>query len=267
MNELKNKIRFYLNDSKTLTGKLIEVFLLLTNLAACAVYVAISYHGSDIPRGLIIAETGIACIFIIEYALRFWTKEHKLRFVFSLYSLVDILSIVPIFFNVHTTGFLRTIRIIRILRFVRFFETEEFFFGRISMLRLQVMRIAFTIVSIIFIWAGFIHYAESSRAGSSIVTFDDSLYYTIVTLSTVGFGDITPVTRLGRFFTLLLILSGMILIPWQAGRLVSLLVRRDSNRVRKACANCGLESHEPDALFCKSCGTRLNKSQAETTRQ
>jgi len=256
MKTLKEKVEFYLDDCTTGTGKFIEFFLLIINLAACVLYVVKTYHDVDeLSAMLQYFEIGIVSVFIVEYLLRFWVSRHKLIHIFSFYAIVDLLSIMPVFLPAHETGFLRSFRVIRILRFLRFFEHEEFFFGRVTAFKLQVARVFFTIVTIIFIYSGFIYYAESGLANPAINTFADSLYFTIVTLTTVGFGDITPITQLGKLFTVLMILSGVVLIPWQAGRLVRLLLTAEAHKKHVICQKCGYDRHDQDAIHCKMCGS------------
>ncbi len=264
MKKLKEKVAFYLDDCSTSAGKIIEISLLLVNLTACVLYVVKTYHEADelhaVLQGL---EIGVVSIFIVEYLLRFWVSRHKLIHIFSFYAIVDLLSIMPIFFPAHETGFLRSFRVLRILRFIRFFEHEEFFFGRFSTFRLQVARVFFTIITIIFIYSGFIYYAESGLANSAIHTFADSMYFTIVTLTTVGFGDITPITQLGKLFTVLMILSGVVLIPWQAGRLVRLILSAEAHKKHVVCNSCGNDRHDPDATHCKLCGSVIYHEHSE----
>ena len=264
MENLKKKVAFYLDDCSTPAGKIIEFSLLLVNLAACVLYVIKTYYEADefhtVLHGL---EIGIVSVFIVEYLLRFWVSRHKIRYIFSFYAVVDLLSIVPVFFPAHETGFLRSFRVLRILRFLRFFENENFFFGQISAFQLQVSRVFFTVITIIFIYSGFIYYAESGIANPHIDTFADSVYFTIVTLTTVGFGDITPATQLGKLFTVLMILSGIVLIPWQAGRLVRLLLSAEAHKKHVTCKKCGHDRHDPDAIHCKMCGTIIYQEHIE----
>jgi voltage-gated potassium channel len=256
MNTLRDKTAFYLRDSKTAAGKSVEFFLLSVNLAACVLYVVKTYQsGNRLYPVLHGIEVVLVGVFIVEYLLRLWISGHKLRFIFSFYAIVDLLSILPVFFPAHDAGFLRSFRVIRILRFIRFFETEDFFFGRVSAFRLQVARVVFTIITIVFVWAGFIFYAESGLENPALATFADSVYFTIVTLSTVGFGDITPMTGLGRLFTVLMILSGIIMIPWQAGKLVRLLLSAERHKKHVVCKSCGYDRHDLDASHCKMCGS------------
>ncbi|HUU26395.1 MAG TPA: ion transporter [archaeon] len=259
LDSVKKKVDFYIRDLHTPLGKAVDFVILSVNLSACVLYVIITYQPLDqVPRSLLFLEVALVAVFIVEYLLRLWIAPYKLRFVFSFYAIVDLLSIMPIFFQVFTAGFLRSLRVLRILRFTRFLETEVFFFGRLTRLQLQAVRVFFTIITIIFIAAGFIHYAEARAVGSHIKTFGDAFYFAVVTLSTVGFGDITPVTSLGRWFTVCMIFSGIILIPWQARRLVQLALSADAGKEKiVTCTRCGLDRHDQDASHCKQCGAVL----------
>jgi voltage-gated potassium channel len=264
MSSFKEQVRFYLDDCATTAGKLIELTLLSVNLAACVLFVVITYHPLDeVPFWMVLLEILMVAVFIVEYILRIWTARSKLKFALSFFGIVDLLSILPIFFQVHTMGFIRSLRALRILRFTRFLETEVFFFGRLSRLQLQIVRVLFTIFTVMFIWAGFIHYAETGAPGGTIRNFGDAFYFAIVTLSTVGFGDITPVTQLGRWFTALMISSGVVLIPWQAGRLVQVLVEAGTHKNNVTCPVCTLKGHASDATYCRACGSRLKADELD----
>ncbi len=105
-----------------------------------------------------------------------------------------------------------------------------------------------------------IFYAESELPGSTINTFFDAVYFSIVTLTTVGFGDITPVSTYGRFITILIIVSGIIFIPWQIRNFLQLLVSTppsSSARQEMVCKSCGARGHEADARHCRICGKKL----------
>ncbi len=259
MSKLKERVAFYLDDCTTTAGKLIELSLLAVNLASCVLFVAITYQAlNEVPTVLVLLELGMVAVFTAEYLLRLWTAKSKLRFSLSFFGIVDLLTILPIFFQVHTLGFVRALRALRILRFTRFLETEVFFFGQLSRIQLQIVRVLFTIFTVMFIWAGFIHYAETGAPGGTIHNFGDAFYFAIVTLSTVGFGDIIPVTEMGRWFTALMISSGLVLIPWQAGRLVQMLMEAGTHRNKITCPVCTLVGHASDAAFCRTCGSRLH---------
>ncbi len=256
---LREKIAFYLEDVSTTAGKIIQIALTVFNLSACVLFV----WGTTISLPAQLAwyhqlDWLLAMVFSVEYVLRLWSARRPLSYVFSLYGLVDLLSILPTFLPMGGMSFLRALRVLRILKFTRYLENEEFFFGTISPLTLQIIRTLFTVITIIFVAAGFIYYVEGNVPNSKIHTYDDALYFSVITVSTVGFGDITPVTRMGRWITLLIVFSGLFFIPWQAGKLVRLLVKMEKNRGhRLVCPKCGLNDHEADAIYCRACGTRL----------
>ncbi len=252
-NRLKRKIKFYLDDSKTLTGKVFGLVFVALNILACALFVIDTYL-DNANMALSIAENVVVSLFVLEYILRFWVSKSKIKYIFSFYAIIDILSILPSVISLQNLRFLRGFKVLRILRFLRFLETEEFFFGNISKIKLQAIKTIFITFTILFISASFIHYAETASVISKIQTFGDAFYYSVITLSTVGFGDLVPITDLGRFFTVVMILGGAILIPWQAGKLVNMLVKEDSDNSKIKCNKCGLTRHDLDASHCKACG-------------
>ncbi len=255
----RQKVAFYLEDVSTTPGKVIQVALTIFNLSACVLFVwGTTIHSPSAVVWYHRLDWFLALVFSVEYVLRLWSARRAISYVFSLYGLVDLLSILPTFLPVQGMSFLRALRVLRILKFTRYLENEEFFFGTISPLTLQITRTLFTVITIIFVAAGFIYYVEGNAPGTKIQTYDDALYFSVITVSTVGFGDVTPVTKLGRWITLLIVFSGLFFIPWQAGKLVRLLVQMEKNRSnRLVCPNCGLDDHEADALYCRVCGTRL----------
>ena len=261
---IKERLDFLLNDSATLSGKIIDLTLLLINFLACFIYIYRSYLGNAIPTWLKTTEVTIMTLFAVEYAIRLWTAPVKRRYIFSFYGLIDLLSILPflVFFS-RNLSFFSALKILRVMRFLRFLENETFFFGKISPLQLQIWRTIFTVVTILYVFAGFILYVESAAAHPRITTFGESFYYCVVTLSTVGYGDFTPVTAAGRTLTVLMIAGGAILLPWQAGKLVRMLIRHDLHKNNITCPRCGLTGHDADAVHCKACGALIYQKYEE----
>ena len=250
---IKEKIAFYLNDSSTTVGKLVDLALLAVNILACTLYVAGTYcETQHLP--FVVADAIVALIFFAEYALRIYSSDRKLKYIFSFYGIIDLLSILPSIATAEGLVFLRVLKVLRILRFLRFLEDETFFFGKISRFRLQVCRALFSVFTILFVFAGLIYYSESPAPHSTIKTFGESFYFTVTTLSTVGFGDFTATTRMGMFFTTLMIMVGAVVIPWQVGKLIRMLILADTGKKTVTCPQCGLTGHDPDASHCKACG-------------
>ncbi len=203
-----------------------------------------------------LADQVILALFAAEYFVRLWAAERRLRFVFSLYGLIDLVAILPFFLGFLDTRFFRLIRWLRILRLARFFE-QKTWFGRLSGYEGLIFgRILFTLFSIIFIYSGAIYQVEHEANGENFDTFLDAMYFAVVTMTTVGYGDITPTSEAGRGLTIMMILTGIALIPTQIGNLIQQFTKVQ-NSLRVACPGCGLLGHESDAQFCRRCGTAL----------
>ncbi|MFC1562702.1 potassium channel family protein, partial [candidate division KSB1 bacterium] len=200
-----------------------------------------------------VIEVIAATLFSIEYILRFWTAKKRLKYVFSLMSFIDILAILPSAFAYGDFRFLRVFRVFRIFRFTRFFEHHNFFFGEITRTHLHISRIAFVIIAIIFVDAGLIYNIERDANPEMFSSFFDAVYFSIVTITTTGFGDITPISFYGKLATIFIIILGIILIPWEVGNLIKEAII--GNKKQIVCQKCGLKSHDKDAVHCKHCGS------------
>lgn len=203
----------------------------------------------------------ILALFTVEYLLRLWTAQKPLRFIFSLYGLIDLVAILPFLLGFIDARPLRLIRWLRILRLARFFEKRTWFSAISGTEGLIFARILFTLVSIIFIYSGAIYQAEHTTNGEDFSTFLDAVYFAVVTMTTVGFGDITPITEAGRGLTIAMILTGIALIPTQVGNFIQQFTKVQTS-VRVACENCGLLGHETDADYCRRCGQPLPEDTA-----
>ncbi|BAY09308.1 ion transporter [Calothrix sp. NIES-2098] len=255
----REKTEFYLTDIETPVGQRINLTIAGLVLLSSGIFVAETYNIPDFVRfQLNLVDTAIFIIFAVEYGLRLWSAENKLKYFLSIYSIIDLIAILPFFLGAVDLSFIRLLRWFRILRLIRFID-KRFFFGSVSSEDGVIFaRILFTLFAIIFVYSGLIYQVEHPVNPQVFTTFLDALYFSIVTMTTVGFGDVTPASELGRGLTVLMILTGIALIPWQVGDLIKRLVKT-ANQVEIICSGCGLAFHDADAGFCKRCGAKLPK--------
>lgn len=257
---LRQKIGFYLEDIETPVGRSINFVITGLVLISSVLFVAQTYAIPPSVRLILNRiDDGILITFLVEYLLRLWCAENKIRYVFSLYSVIDLIAILPFFLGTTDIRFIRLFRWFRILRLIRFIEGRTIFGYVSSEDSVIVTRILFTIVAIIFVFSGLIYQVEHPSNPESFRTFLDAIYFSVATMTTVGFGDVTPKSELGRFLTVLMILTGIALIPWQLGNLIKRLVKT-ADQMQIPCPQCGLSVHDDDAQFCKACGTLLKPS-------
>jgi len=173
--------------------------------------------------------------------------------------MVDLMAILPFFTGLLDVSFIRLLRWLRVLRLIRFFN-QKTLFGNISNEDSTVfIRIIFTLFAIVFVYSGLIYQFEHPLNPEVFRTFLDAVYFSVVTMTTVGFGDVVPRSDAGRLLAVLMILTGIALIPWQLGDLIKRLVKT-ANQVETLCPTCGLSFHDTDACFCKLCGSDLSKA-------
>lgn len=256
---LKQRIAFYLEDIETPIGRAFNLIITGLVLLSSAIFVTETYPiSSSVRIKLNSIDTAILIIFAIEYLLRFWCAESKIKYLFSFYSIVDLMAILPGFLGLVDITFIRILRWFRILRLIRFIEGRNVF-GRVSTEDTVIFaRILFTLFAIIFVYSGLIYQVEHSVNSKGFGTFFDAVYFSVVTMTTVGFGDVIPVSEAGRLMTVLMILTGIALIPWQLGDLIKQFVKTN-NQLEMLCPCCSLSFHAADAQFCKLCGTKLEK--------
>lgn len=247
---LRKRIDWYLNQPASTAGEVIESVVSLLILAICALFVLstldLSAGTMRVVRGI---EYAITVIFLIEYLVRWWTKGFSILYLFTPMALIDAAAILPLFVGSH----LQLLRLLRFFRLLRLVQSRRFFFGEVTPEHLIVLRIVFTVVCLVFVTGGTLYELESPDHPETWPSLFDGIYFAVVTLTTVGFGDMTPHTLAGKIVTMVMILVGVLMIPWQLTTLARRVLFR-LGKVRTTCEHCGLTGHDPDASHCKSCG-------------
>jgi voltage-gated potassium channel len=268
----RETVEFYMIDFKTPLGKGIDIAIITLNLLLVAIFVINTYNISSSLRGLLWKmEILIVGIFIVEYFLRLYGSPNRLSYVRDIYSIIDLVAIMPtlillvlptsyFIYDIRVIQTLRVLMVFRIFRFLRFISSDHLLFGTISPRMINVAQLVVSIIIIFFVYSGLFYFVESP-INPDVQNFGDAFYFTVVAVSTVGFGDIVPVSDEGRFITVAMIISGIIIIPFQAARIFRawLLIEREKRIL--ICPGCGWDRHDMDAKYCKKCGERLASSE------
>lgn len=247
--------------------------LALIALILASVVVIVLDSVPDVHRrhgpALLAAEWVFTLVFTLEYVARLLVTRRPLGYATSAWGIVDLMSILPLYVAVLVPGaqsllavrLLRMLRLFRILKLTQYVEESGLLVGALWRSRRKIFVFLSAVVTIAVIFGAVMYAVEGPERGfTSIPT---GMYWAVVTMATVGFGDIAPSTPLGRFITSVLILIGYSIIAVPTGiytaELASSLRGAGANDLHDArhCAACGLDGHEPDAAHCRTCGAAL----------
>jgi voltage-gated potassium channel len=254
-------------ESNTTAGKAFDVSLLLLIVASILVVMLDSIDHMHVEYGNLFSnlEWIFTIVFTIEYILRLISIKRPLSYVFSFLGIIDMLAIIPSYLSIFFVGaqsllVLRALRLLRVFRIFKLthFLTEMQFLGVAIKGSLRKISIFMLIVVMLVIILGSIMYLiEKGENGFSSIP--DSIYWAIVTITTVGYGDISPVTPIGKFVAsiIMLIGYGIIAVPTGIVTTEMALAVRKKEQKNEVCPRCGLEGHDKDAKYCKNCGERL----------
>lgn len=211
--------------------------------------IASFFHGNATIRWI---DLLLGTYLLIEYAARFWIAPKKVPFAYNIFNIADIISIISFFAPLlgANFGFLRSIRILRLLRSYRLQERlrEDFTSFKIHE---DIIMSAINLFIFIFVMTELVFVTQVAH-NPSVRNFIDAMYFTITTLTTTGFGDVTLQGTSGKILSIIIMIFGVSLFL----RLIQTMFR--PSKVRFICDACGLFLHENDANYCKHCGRVLN---------
>ena len=216
-----------------------------------------------------VVEWGFTLLFTAEYVLRLLVVQRPLRYALSIWGIIDLLAILPTYLSFFVPGaqsllvvrVLRILRVFRILKLTRYIEESGLLLQALWRSRRKILLFLSLVVTIAIVAGSLMYVIEGPRHGFSNIPA--SMYWAVVTMATVGFGDIVPHTTLGRFVTSVLILIGYSIIAVPTGIYTAELAstmreaEQAARRDARGCPECGLEGHEPDARYCRKCGGQL----------
>jgi len=264
----RNKIHEIIFEADTKEGKAFDVALLIAIILSVVGVVLSSVDSISDKYGYLLkwSEWFFTILFTIEYFLRIYSINKPFKYIFSFMGIIDFLSIIPTYlvFVYPPLRVLVDIRIIRLIRIFRIFKLSRYLRGanvmQIALRSSQPKIIVFLLsVSLIVVVLGTLMYIVEGQT-NGFENIPKSIYWAIVTLTTVGYGDVVPVTSMGKFLASMIMILGYGIIAVPTVIVSASMVKATQKSVStQACRECSKEGHEPDAKHCKFCGTILNE--------
>ncbi len=199
-------------------------------------------------------------VFTAEYLLRLSIVKAPLRYATSFYGIIDVMAVLPSYIGLFVPGaqfmivlrVLRVLRIFKILHMNRYVEESGVLIAALTRSGRKILVFLLTIVTVVTVFGALMYLVEGPQSGFTSIPM--AMYWAVVTVGTVGYGDISPVSSLGRFITSVLILIGYGIIAVPTGIYAAeLFSSARHGRDARTCPGCGAVGHEPDAAFCRRC--------------
>jgi len=265
----KHRLHEIIYEADTKQGKLFDIVLLIAILASILLVMLESVESINNKYGqfLNISEWFITILFSLEYVLRLISIKKPLKYIFSFYGIIDLLSTIPKYLSMFFIGShhfaalraLRLLRIFRILKLARYIGASEKLLVALKASKAKIAVFLFFVVILCVILGTFMYMIEGAENG--FTSIPRSVYWAIVTLTTVGYGDIAPHTPFGQFIASIIMILGYGIIAIPTGIVSSEMTKKTDNKVHtntQSCKSCSIENHKDGAEFCYNCGSKLN---------
>ncbi len=253
-------------EADTAEGKAFDLVLLVLILTSVVVVMLDSVDDVRARIGPVVwaTEWVLTLLFTVEYALRLYAVERPVAYAFSFFGLVDLLAVLPTYLSLVVPGaqslivirVLRLLRVFRVLKLVRYLTEERVLVTALRASRRKIVVFVCGVLSVCLIVGTLMYLIEGKEAG--FTSIPRGVYWAVVTITTVGYGDIAPQTVAGQVLAMLLMIAGYGIIAVPTG-IVGVEVARASlhQPTTQVCRHCLREGHAADARFCKFCGAAL----------
>ena len=265
MPTLRNKLYRVVFKSDTRPGRIFDLVLLWVIVISVIIVVLESIP--EICQGyrdeIYLIELIFTTLFTLEYMVRILVYPKPLRYVFSYWGIIDFLGIMPFYLSIIATDYryflvfrlLRMLRVFRILRLFRFLKESDSLFRALRASMYKIVVFTSFILTIVVLLGTLMYVVEGPENGFESIP--QSIYWTIVTITTVGYGDITPQTGIGKWIASIIMLCGYVIIAVPTG-LVTVAMTRGPSAPSKICKNCN-HLNPKEANYCNFCGTALKE--------
>jgi voltage-gated potassium channel len=263
----RNKLYEIIFEADTPAGKAFDVILLIAILLSVVVVILGSEPSLAAKYGDVFyfIEWFLTILFTIEYFLRIYTVEKPMKYIFSFYGIIDFIAIIPTYLAVFLTGshflvvirVLRLMRVFRVLKLARYIKAGDTLSTALKNSRGKIIVFLEAVVMLVIIIGSLMYLVEGPENGFTSILV--SIYWAIVTVTTVGYGDIAPQTVTGQAIAAVLMIVGYAIIAVPTGIITSEVssARKKTNTNTQVCQNCLYDQHDDDAKYCKMCGNKL----------
>jgi voltage-gated potassium channel len=266
--ELKSRLYEIIFEADTPMGKFFDVLLMACILLSIMLAVAESVQSrwEWLNTTMKVCEYIFTFFFTFEYLTRIYCSPHPRKYIFSFFGIVDLVATLPLYlaFLFPDARYLLIIRAFRFIRVFRIFKLFSFWIeGQMLLTSLQrsskKISVFFLFVVIMVISIGTVMFIiEGDQPNTQFNNIPNSIYWACVTMTTVGYGDITPTTPMGRFLSAVVMLIGYTIIAVPTGIVSVSMMHERQERTKRVCPNCGKSLHDAEAEYCDHCGAKLN---------
>lgn len=265
--ELKHKLYDIIFESDTPVGKTFDITLMICIVVSILITIFDSLLSAHVGVYIMVGlEYLLTIFFTVEYLARLYCSPNPKAFAKSFFGIIDLVSILPMYlgFFIHTARFMIVLRSIRLIRVFRIFKLFSFLNEGYLLLAsihasMKKILVFFLFVVIMVICLGTLMFmVENDVDGTPFTDIPTSIYWAIVTMTTVGYGDITPVTPMGRFLSSVVMLLGYTIIAVPTGIVSASMINASKDAAKRVCPNCGKAGHDDNATHCKYCGGELD---------
>ncbi len=256
-------------EADTRAGKLFDIILIWSILLSVVLVIAESVHdyNSKFQQFFTAGEWFFTLLFLVEYICRIYVVRRKTAYIFSFFGIIDLMAVLPTIISLVIPGaqYLMVIRVLRLLRIFRVFKLTGYL-AEAQVLKeamtassRKIMVFLSTIAFLVIIIGSIMYVIEGPAHGFTDIP--TSIYWAVVTLTTVGYGDISPQTGIGMFFASVVMVMGYAIIAVPTGIMtveLSNINRKNKKPGTQVCPECMKEGHDNDAKFCKYCGCEIN---------
>lgn len=262
---IRARVHEIIFEADTPAGKAFDVALIWSILLSVVAVMLDTVRAIGSRHGLLFGsiEWFFTILFSIEYILRLLSVGRPLKYATSFYGVVDLLAILPTYVSLLVPGsqyllvirVLRVLRVFRVLKLVRFVSEANTMARALRASSRRIVVFFFTVFTLIIVFGSVMYMVEGAENG--FTSIPRSMYWAIVTMTTVGFGDISPKTALGQSISAIVMILGFSIIAVPTGIVASEMTRAISDVSTQACPQCAAEGHEQNAKYCKDCGAAL----------